>query len=315
MRVIFLGTPAFAAHCLQTFLEAKTNIVAVYSQPARPAGRGKKRRPTDVAARAIQAQLPLFTPESLQTPEAAAVFNQHAADVAIVVAYGLRLPQAVLDAPRLGCLNLHASLLPRWRGAAPIHHAIMAGDEQSGVCVMKMTHGLDEGPVLLKKEIPIAFDETTGGLHDRLAAVGAPLLIEALDRLESLALAPVPQSTEGVTYAHKINKAEARIDWRLPAVKIDRKIRGLSPSPGAWSKANLGGNTPVRLKILMSQVENGADVAPGTTLDDRLLIQAGDSYAVRIMRLQRPGKQVQSANDFLRGSTISKGHMLFPHLP
>jgi len=232
MRVIFMGTPDFSVPVLNALVNAGHDVVCAYCQPPRPAGRGKKDRPSPVQIRAEALGLPVRHPVSVKSADEQAAFAALEADVAVVVAYGLILPQAVLDAPKRGCLNIHASLLPRWRGAAPIHRAIMAGDAETGVCIMQMEAGLDTGPVLLKKVTAIGADETTAVLHDRLSAMGAEAIVEALGALDDLT--PIPQSDEGVTYAAKIDKSEARIDWTKPAVEVDRLIRGLSPFPGAW---------------------------------------------------------------------------------
>lgn len=293
MKIIFMGTPEFSVPVLEA-LAARHQIVAVYSQPPRPAGRGKAERPTPVHARALELGLPVRHPVSLRTPEAQAEFAALGADVAVVVAYGLILPQAVLDAPRLGCLNIHASLLPRWRGAAPIHRAIMAGDTQTGICIMQMEAGLDTGPVLLRQSTAIGATETTLDLHDRLSALGADLILTALDRLDQLP--PEPQPDQGVTYAAKIDKAEARIDWTRPAVEIDRQIRGLSPFPGAWG---LMGTE--RVKLLRSQLAEGSG-PPGQLLPGGLTIACGEG-AVAVTELQREGKRPGSAAEFLRGFT------------
>mgnify|MGYP000164773332 FL=1 len=235
MRIIFMGTPDFSVPVLEALVAAGHEIACVYCQPPRPAGRGKKDRPTPVHARALDLGLEVRHPVSLKGAEEQAEFAALKADVAVVVAYGLILPQAVLDAPVRGCLNVHASLLPRWRGAAPIHRAIMAGDAETGVCIMQMEAGLDTGPVLLREGRQIDAEETTAQLHDRLSEMGASLIVTALRHLEGLT--PDPQPDEGVTYADKIDKGEARIDWSQPAEEVDRKIRGLSPFPGAWVEA------------------------------------------------------------------------------
>ncbi|MEO0749115.1 MAG: methionyl-tRNA formyltransferase, partial [Pseudomonadota bacterium] len=271
-------------------------IAAVYCQPPRPAGRGKKDRPTPVHARAAELGFEVRTPVSLRDEQAS--FAASGADVAVVVAYGLILPQSILDAPRLGCLNIHASLLPRWRGAAPIHRAIMAGDAQTGVCIMQMEAGLDTGPVLLRDVTDIGATETTGELHDRLSEMGATLIVEALTRHESLT--PEPQPPDGVTYAEKIDKAEALVDWTASADAVDHKIRGLSPFPGAWSE--VGGH---RVKFLASQVAGGQGV-PGQVLDDTLKVACGTG-AVDLLRLQRAGKGPQDKADFLRGLPLPPG--------
>ncbi|MDI3338245.1 methionyl-tRNA formyltransferase [Defluviimonas aestuarii] len=290
MRVVFMGTPEFSVPVLDA-LHAAHEIVCVYCQPPRPAGRGKKDRPSPVQARAEVLGLPVRHPVSLKGDEAQAEFAALQADVAVVVAYGLILPQAVLDAPKHGCLNIHASLLPRWRGAAPIHRAIMAGDAETGICIMQMEAGLDTGPVLLCERTAIGAEETTAELHDRLSAMGAQTIVEALGRLGSLV--PVPQPDAGVTYAQKIDKAEARVDWTRPAVEVDRLIRGLSPFPGAWCK--IGGE---RVKLLRSRLAAGSG-APGEVLSG-FTIACGDG-AVEIAEAQREGKRPMPARDLLLG--------------
>jgi methionyl-tRNA formyltransferase len=301
MRIIFMGTPDFSVPVLDALVEAGHDIAAVYCQPPRPAGRGKKDRPSPVQARAEALGLTVRHPESLKGTEEQAAFAALEADVAVVVAYGLILPQAVLDAPRRGCLNIHASLLPRWRGAAPIHRAIMAGDRETGVCIMQMEAGLDTGPVLLCHATPIGAEETTGELHDRLSQMGAAAIVEALDRLDKLR--PEPQPDDGVTYAEKIDKAEARIDWGWTAEEVDRQIRGLSPFPGAWIEH--GGQ---RIKLLKSRLSRGCG-APGTVLDDALTVACGRG-AVQVLRLQRAGKGAQDADEFLRGMSLPRGTRL-----
>ena len=286
-----MGSPDFSVPVLEALVDAGHDIAAVYCQPPRPAGRGKKDRPGPVHARAAELGLLVRHPVSLKGADEQAAFAALNADVAVVVAYGLILPQAVLDAPKHGCLNIHASLLPRWRGAAPIHRAIMAGDAETGVCIMQMEAGLDTGPVLLREATPIGAEETTAQLHDRLSAMGARLIVQALDRLPDLT--PVPQPEDGVTYAHKINKAEAQVDWTRPAVEMDRLIRGLSPFPGA--KCEMGGE---QVKLLASRVVDGLG-APGQVLDG-LTIACGEG-AVEILRAQRPGKRAMDSADFLRG--------------
>ncbi|WP_417674338.1 methionyl-tRNA formyltransferase [Pseudodonghicola sp.] len=301
MRIIFMGTPDFSVPVLDALVEAGHEIAAVYCQPPRPAGRGKKDRPSPVQARAETLGLTVRHPTSLKTPEAQAEFAALKADIAVVVAYGLILPQAVLDAPAKGCLNIHASLLPRWRGAAPIHRAIMAGDAETGVCIMQMEAGLDTGPVLLREATRIGAEETTEQLHDRLSAMGAALIVTALARLDDLK--PEPQPDEGVTYATKIDKAEAKIDWSLPAVEVDRKIRGLSPFPGAWCEVE-----GERLKLLASRLASGGG-APGEVLDDALTVACGEG-AIQLTRLQRAGKGAQDTETFLRGRPVPKGTRL-----
>ena len=301
MRVVFMGTPDFSVPVLEALVEAGHDVVAVYCQPPRPAGRGKKERPSPVQRTAEALGLPVFTPLNFKSEEDRAVFAAHDADVAVVVAYGLILPQAVLDMPKAGCLNIHASLLPRWRGAAPIHRAIMAGDDKTGVCIMRIEAGLDTGPVLLRAETEIAARDTTGSVHDRLSGMGAALVVEALERLEGLE--PEPQPDVGVTYAEKISKDEARIDWTRPASEVDCHIRGLSPFPGAWTE--VGGE---RIKVLLSCVSEGVG-APGEVLDDALTVACG-SGAVLLLRLQRAGKGVMERDDLLRGFPVARGTVL-----
>lgn len=294
MRIVFMGTPDFSVPVLESLVAAGHDVVCVYSQPPRPAGRGKKDRPSPVQARAEALGLPIRHPVSLKTTEAQAEFAALDADLAVVVAYGLLLPQGVLDAPARGCLNIHASLLPRWRGAAPIHRAIMAGDTETGVCIMQMEAGLDTGPVLLRRELPIGDTETTGALHDKLSAMGAAAIVDALSDLDNLT--PVAQPTDGVTYASKIDKAEARIDWSSPAVDIDRQIRGLSPFPGAWCEVD-----GERIKLLGSQLTDGQG-QPGQVLSGFTI--ACGTGAVDITRAQRPGKKPMPASDILKGLTL-----------
>lgn len=293
-----MGTPEFSVSVLDALVDAGHEIAAVYSQPPRPAGRGKKDRPSPVHARAEALGLEVRTPVSLKSAEAQAEFAALNADVAVVVAYGLILPQVILDAPTRGCLNIHASLLPRWRGAAPIHRAIMAGDAQTGVCIMQMEAGLDTGPVLLRDALDIGPEETTAQLHDRLSVMGARLIVEALGNLDDLP--PQVQPEEGVIYAAKIDKAEARIDWSRPAVEVDRLIRGLSPFPGAWFEA--GG---VRVKVLGSRLVDGAGRA-GEVLDAALHVACGEG-AVALTRLQKAGKGAQDVDVFQRGMQIAVG--------
>ncbi len=301
MRLIFMGTPDFSVPVLDALVAADHEIACVYCQPPRPAGRGKKDRPTPVHRRAEALGLPVRHPVSLRTEAAQAEFAALNADAAVVVAYGLILPQAILDAPRHGCLNIHASLLPRWRGAAPIHRAILAGDAETGICVMQMETGLDTGPVLMRKATPIGAEETTGELHDRLSDMGAHCIVEALDRLGDLT--PEPQPEDGVTYAEKIDKSEARIDWTRPAVEVDRQIRGLSPFPGAWTEVS-----GERVKLLGSRLAEGQG-APGEVLDSDLVVACGDG-AIKVTRLQRAGRGAQSAGDVLRGWAVPPGTVL-----
>ncbi len=301
MRVVFMGTPDFSVPVLEALVAAGHEIAAVYCQPPRPAGRGKKDRPTPVQARADALGLTVHHPTSLKSAEEQASFAALNADVAVVVAYGLILPQPILDAPKHGCLNIHASLLPRWRGAAPIHRAIMSGDAETGICIMQMEAGLDTGPVLLRKAMQIGAEDTTADLHDRLSLVGAELIVEALANLPDLK--PEPQPESGVTYATKIDKSEARIDWTRPATEIDRQIRGLSPFPGAWTE--VGGE---RIKLLASRLTEGQG-KPGEVLDDALRVACGQG-AIELLRLQRAGKGAQDKETFLRGWPITAGTRL-----
>ncbi len=289
-----MGTPDFSVPALDALVDAGHEIACVYTQPPRPAGRGKKDRPSSVHARAEALALPVRHPTSLKSDEAQAAFAAFEADIAVVVAYGLILPQAVLDAPRQGCLNIHASLLPRWRGAAPIHRAIMAGDAETGVCIMQMEAGLDTGPVLLREAIPIGAEETTGDLHDRLSSLGAKLIVQTLTQLDGLT--PEAQPDTGVTYARKIDKAEARIDWTRQATEVDRHIRGLSPFPGAWTEVE-----GERVKLLRSRLTEG-NGTPGTHLG-QFHIACG-SGAIEVVEAQRPGKRPMTGQELLRGMTI-----------
>jgi methionyl-tRNA formyltransferase len=297
-----MGTPDFAVPTLAELIMQGHDIAAVYSQPPRPKGRGYEEEPSPVAKLALAHGLPLRTPASLKNEEAQAEFAALNLDAAIVAAYGLILPKSILDAPRLGCFNLHGSLLPRWRGAAPIQRAIMAGDDETGVMVMQMEEGLDTGPVLMAERTPIG-RKTAGELTGELARLGADLMVRALSALERGSVAAEPQSSEGVSYAKKILKDEARIDWTKSAGEIDCLIRGLSPAPGAWTQAN-----GERLKILYAEPAAGSG-APGDALDDRLTIACG-SGALRLVRLQRAGKGVMEAKDLLRGFALPRGTML-----
>ncbi len=305
MRLAFMGTPEFSVPVLSELLAASHEVAAVYTRPPKPSGRGRKLQPSPVQQLAEAHGLEVRTPNNFKLAEDREAFAALDLDVAIVVAYGLILPPAVLDAPRHGCLNLHASLLPRWRGAAPIQRAIMAGDEITGVQVMQMETGLDTGPVLLSETTPIKQDDTAASLHDRLSEIAARLAPRALAALERGALVATPQSEKGVTYASKINPDEARIDWTAPALKVDRHIRGLSPFPGAWTEA--GG---MRVKILMSRVaqSQSSQGAPGEILSANgvLTVACGDG-AVDLLTLQRAGKRPQSTEEFLRGFPLSAG--------
>ena len=296
MRVVFMGTPDFSVPVLQALIDAGHEIAAVYCQPPRPAGRGKKDRPSPVQMRAEECGLEVRHPVSLRDVAAKAAFADLDADIAVVVAYGLILPQVVLDAPTHGCLNIHASLLPRWRGAAPIHRAIMAGDAETGVCIMQMEAGLDTGPVLLREAVSIGQSETTGALHDRLSDLGAQLIVQALKTLPQLDA--VPQPDAGVTYAAKIDKSEARVDWTAPAAEVDRRIRGLSPFPGAW--CDVGGE---RVKLLGSKVVPGAG-RPGEVLEGFTV--ACGTGAVAISHAQRPGKRAMPVQEVLKGLNLGE---------
>ena len=307
LRIVFMGTPAFAVPTLAEIIGQGHEVVAVYSQPPRPAGRGMAKRTSPVQSLAEQFGIPVLTPVSLMSDEEQERFAGLGADVAVVVAFGLILPQAILDEPPLGAFNLHASLLPRWRGAAPIQRAIIAGDQETGVAVMQMEAGLDTGPVAMIDRTPMGPDETAGALHDRLARLGADLMARALAALERGSLELQPQSEDGVTYAAKIDKDESRIDWSLEAAEVDNKIRGLSPFPGAWTEMPIGGKGE-RVKLLASALASGSG-EPGSILDDALAIACGDR-AVRITRLQRPGGKAMGADEFLRGADVPAGTRL-----
>jgi methionyl-tRNA formyltransferase len=294
MRIAFMGTPDFSVPALDALVAAGHEVAGVWCQPPRPAGRGQKDRPSPVQARAQALGLPVHHPRSLRTPEAQAALAAARPEVAVVVAYGLILPRQVLDTPPRGCLNIHASLLPRWRGAAPIHRAVLAGDAETGVTIMRMDEGLDTGAMLLAQAEPIGLADTTGDLHDRLSALGARLIVAALAGLETLA--PVPQPGAGVSYAAKIDKAEARIDWTRPAAEVDRLVRGLSPFPGAWCDA-----AGERLKLLRSMVAEGAG-PPGTHLGGfRIACGTG---AIAVLEAQREGKRPMPAAEVLRGMAL-----------
>lgn len=304
MRIAFLGTPDFAVAALAALVEAGHEVACVYSQPPAPRGRGQTLKPSPVHAYAEERGIPVRTPVSMRDPAEIEAFAALNLDAGVVVAFGQILPAAVLDAPKLGCFNLHASLLPRWRGAAPIQRAIMAGDKVTGVEVMQMTEGLDEGPVLASETVRIDALETATTLHDRLAIVGADLLARTMAAVERGEAKATPQAEEGLTYAKKIRPKEARIRWDKPAAEVDRKIRGLSPFPGAWFELPTD-KGPVRVKALLSRLEDGQG-APGRALDDALLISCGEG-AVRLLRVQREGKGPQDAEAFLRGAPVAAG--------
>jgi methionyl-tRNA formyltransferase len=304
LRLIFMGTPDFAVPTLVDVVGRGHEVVAVYTRAPKPAGRGLAPAPSPVEREATRLGLPVLAPETLRTPDTEVAFRAHRADAAVVVAYGLILPAPILAAAPLGCFNLHASLLPRWRGAAPINRAIMAGDPETGVTVMKMEAGLDTGPIAMAEKVPIAPDTTAGELHDRLAPLGADLMGRALGALERGALSLQPQPQAGVTYAAKIDRAETRIDWRRPWHQVHDHIRGLSPFPGAWCEFPVDGK-PVRVKVLRTTVAQGSG-EPGALLDDRLTIACLDG-AIRIVELQRAGARAMAAEEFLRGLPLKPG--------
>lgn len=307
LRVVFMGTPDFALPTLTGIVGAGHEVVAAYAQPPRPAGRGMALRPAPVQLAAEQLDIPVFTPVSLRDDVEQKKFGEHRADVAVVVAYGLILPQPILDAPRLGAFNLHASLLPRWRGAAPIQRAIMAGDTETGVAVMRMDAGLDTGPVAMAEKILIGGDVTAGTLHDSLARLGADLMTRAIAALERDLLELTPQAEIGATYAAKIDKAETRIDWSRPSREVHNKIRGLSPFPCAWTELPTN-NGVERVKLLSSNLVDSTG-APGTVLDTELTIACGDG-AVQISELKRSGGKAMPAAAFLRGQDVPVGTRL-----
>jgi methionyl-tRNA formyltransferase len=303
LRLIFMGTPDFAVPTLLALVAAGHDMAAVYTRAPKPAGRGMDMQVTPIEREARKLALPVLTPKTLRDDEAQAEFRAHNADAAVVVAYGLILPKAVLDAPRLGCFNVHASLLPRWRGAAPINRAVMAGDKESGVTIMRMDEGLDTGAMAMREPLPILPDMTAGELHDALAQQGARLMPVTLAAAERGVLSLTPQPESGVTYAEKISKSETRIDWSKPAAEVHNHCRGLSPFPGAWFELD-----GVRVKALRTTMAKGSG-APGAVLDDRLSIACGDG-AIRLVQIQRAGKQPMSADEFLRGTPVEPGTVL-----
>ncbi len=307
MRIVFMGTPDFAVPTLVELAGGGGEIAAVYTRAPKSAGRGMAARRSPVHEAAERLRLPVLHPATLKGEAAAEAFRAHQADVAVVVAYGLLLPQPILEAPKFGCLNIHASLLPRWRGAAPIARAIMAGDAETGVSIMRMEEGLDTGPVALTERVPIAPDSTAGDLHDRLAKLGADLMARALAALERGALAFKPQAEAGATYAKKIDKGETRIDWSRPWQEVHDHIRGLSPVPGAWFEIARGAQRQ-RVRALRSARGEGAG-RPGTVLDDRLTVACGEG-AVRLVAVQRAGARRLSAEEFLRGTPLPAGTVL-----
>ena len=307
LRVVFMGTPDFSVPTLSEIVGAGHDVAAVYSRAPKVAGRGMELRKSPVHAYAEATGIPVLTPRSLKDEAIQAAFRAHGADVAVVVAYGLILPKAILEAPREGCLNLHGSALPRWRGAAPIQRAIMAGDATTAAMVMRMDEGLDTGPVCLAEQIPIGPDMTAGELHDRMAQDGASLMLRALAALERGSLTSAAQPAEGVTTAAKIEKAEARIDFTRPANEVHNRIRGLSPFPGTWLEAGPEGRRE-RIKVLRSTLAAGAG-APGTLIDGRLTLACGTG-AVRLVEVQRAGKKPMGAEEFLRGFPVTVGRPL-----
>ena len=301
MKLVFMGTPNFSVPALKALAQSNHQICAVYSQPPRPAGRGKKLRLSDVHKEALDLGLTVHNPTSFKSDKDRTIFRKLKADIAIVVAYGLILPNQILSAPKFGCLNIHASLLPRWRGAAPIQRAIMEGDDETGVCIMKMEEGLDTGPILSSRKIQIKENDNSKILSERLSLVGSKLIVEVLDALSEFKA--YSQSAAGVTYARKIEKSETKIDWSLPAKTINRKIRALSPFPGAWTEIN-----GERIKLLASKVINKEN-EPGMILDKGFSIACGQK-AVEITEAQRSGKSAQKSDVFLRGFRLQKGSKL-----
>lgn len=300
LRLVFMGTPAFSVPALQSLIDAGHEVCCVYTRPPRPGGRGQKARASPVHDFAAEKGLEVRTPRSLKQAAEQQAFAELGADAAVVAAYGLILPKAVLEGTRLGCFNIHASLLPRWRGAAPIQRAIMAGDSETGVCIMQMDEGLDTGPVLLRERVAIEPGMIAGDLHDRLAELGGPLMVRALEAVAAGDAVPTPQPGEGATYAGKIDKAEARIDWRRPAEEIERLVRGLAPFPGAWF--DLDGE---RIKVLGAEAVDQTG-APGRTLDAHLTVACGEG-ALRLARLQRGGRKPMAVDEFLRGHPVPAG--------
>ncbi len=301
LRLAFMGTPDFSVPILDALVSAGHEVACVYCQPPRPAGRGHQLQPSPVQKRAEALGIPVRHPKTLRTAEAQAEFHDLGLDCAVVAAYGLILPQPVLDAPKHGCINVHASLLPRWRGAAPIHRAILAGDRETGVTIMQMEAGLDTGPMLLKDTLPIGPRTTARELHDALSALGAELIVAALDLLEAEALTAEPQPEDGVTYAAKLTKEEGLLDFSRPAVELDRQVRGLTPWPGCWFEAPTG----EKIKVLAAEPARGDD-EPGTLLDEELRVACGTG-ALRLLTVQRPGKGPVDGAAFLRGFPVKVG--------
>jgi methionyl-tRNA formyltransferase len=307
LRVVFMGTPDFAVPTLSEIVGQGHEVVAVYTRAPAAAGRGMELKPSPVHRMAERFGLPVLTPKSLRGEEAAEAFRAHEADVAVVVAYGMILPKAILDAPALACLNLHASLLPRWRGAAPIQRAVMAGDRETGVAVMRMEEGLDTGPVAMAERVAIGPDMNAGELHDRLMVLGADLMVRALAALSRGGLNFTPQPTEGVTYAHKLTNEDSRIDWRRPAQGVHDQVRGLSPHPGAFFTVDAG-KGPERVKVLRTTMAEGSG-EPGALLDAAGTVACAEG-AVRLVQVQPAGKGVMGADEFLRGRRFGAGAKL-----
>jgi methionyl-tRNA formyltransferase len=305
LDLVFMGTPDFAATVLQALVEAGHRIVAVYTQPPRPAGRGHRPQPSPVQLLAATHGLPVRCPVTLRREEEGAAFAALGADAAVVAAYGLILPPRILGTPRFGCLNVHASLLPRWRGAAPIQRALLAGDRVTGVTIMEVEEGLDTGPILLQEAVPIGRDATSAGLSAELALLGGRLMLAALNGISRDQITPQPQPQEGVTYAHKISREEARLDWHLPSIDLERRVRAFDPRPGAFFEI---GSERIRVHTAI-ELPGPAGGVPGTVLDERLLIACGEGV-LRLLRLQRPGRAPLDAAEFLRGFPIGPGTRL-----
>ncbi|HJN24893.1 MAG TPA: methionyl-tRNA formyltransferase [Rhodospirillales bacterium] len=303
LNLIFMGSPEFSVAALQALLDAGHRVVRVYAQPPRPAGRGQKERPCPVHGFALENGLEVRTPKTFRNSDEQQSFQDLKADACVVAAYGLILPRAILESPRLGCLNIHASLLPRWRGAAPIQRAIIAGDETSGVTIMQMDEGLDTGDMLIREETPITADTTASDLHDRLSVIGAKLIVNALDELQAGALTGIPQPEDGVTYATKLERNEGRLDWEQSAGELERKVRGLNPWPGVWFEY-----ADQRIKVLEASVGELTG-EPGRVLDDHLSV-ACSAEALKLVRVQKQGKGPMAAEEFLRGNNLPKGTRL-----
>jgi len=305
LRLAFMGTPGFAVPALAALLEAGHDIASVYTQPPRPSGRGQKLQPSPVHLFAESRSLAVRTPATLKSLEVQADFVALGVDAAVVVAYGLILPKAILATPRLGCLNIHASLLPRWRGAAPIQRAILAGDAETGVTIMQMDEGLDTGPILLQQRIPIAPAETGATLHDRLAELGARMIVSALDGLAAGTLKATPQPADGVTYAAKLTREEARLDWRKPAAALERQVRAFDPWPGAW--LDYAGE---RIRVIEARVDGPATGRPGSVRPGTLIVTCGDGTGLELVQVQRAGRKAMGAAEFLRGFALPAGAVL-----